>query len=114
MSSEKITRRKFFKDTAVVVGASAAATGVLGSFKPTLTATAAVLENWDKEADAIVVGSGPTGLPAAIAAAEKGASVIVLEQGKEVGGCGVIAAGILNLQGGTRIQKLNNIQDSPD
>lgn len=62
----------------------------------------------------IVVGSGPTGLPAAITAVEKGASVILLEQGKEVGGCGVISAGLLNLQGGTRIQKLNKIQDSPE
>lgn len=110
----KITRRQFFKDTAVVVGAGAAAASVLGLFKPTPAATAAIPENWDKEADVIVVGSGPTGLPAAIAAAEKGASVIVLEQGKEVGGCGVISAGLLNLQGGTRIQKLNNIEDTPD
>lgn len=107
----KITRRQFFKDTAVVVGAGAAATAGFGS----LTATrAAVLENWDKEADVIVVGSGPTGLPAAIAAFENGASVIMLEQGKEVGGCGVIAAGILDIGGGTRIQKINNVPDSPD
>jgi fumarate reductase flavoprotein subunit/urocanate reductase len=61
-----------------------------------------------------VVGSGATGLPAAIAAAEKGASVIMLEQGKEVGGCGVISSGILDIGGGTRIQKLNNVTDSPD
>jgi fumarate reductase flavoprotein subunit/urocanate reductase len=111
---DKITRRQFFKDTAIVVGAGAAAAGALGSFMPAPAAAAAVPENWDKEADVIVVGSGPTGLPAAIAAVEKGASVIVLEQGKEVGGCGVIAAGLLNLQGGTRIQELNHIQDSPE
>ena len=110
----KITRRQFFKDTAVAVGAGAAAAGVLASLTPAPAAAAAVPQNWDKEADVIVVGSGPTGLPAAIAAVEKGASVIVLEQGKEVGGCGVIAAGLLNLQGGTRIQKLNHIQDSPE
>lgn len=115
MSDEReITRRQFFKDTAVAVGAGAAAVGVLGSFVQTPAAAAAVPKNWDKEADVIVVGSGPTGLPAAIAAVEKGASVIVLEQGKEVGGCGVITAGLLNLQGGTRIQKLNQVQDSPE
>jgi succinate dehydrogenase/fumarate reductase flavoprotein subunit len=113
MSSKKITRREFFKDTAVV-GAGAAAVSVLGSSKLTANTAPAVPKNWDKEADVIVVGSGPTGLPAAIAAVEKGVSVTLLEQGKEVGGCGVIAAGILNLQGGTRIQRLNNIQDSPD
>ncbi|MGD0627187.1 MAG: FAD-dependent oxidoreductase [Thermodesulfobacteriota bacterium] len=110
----KITRRQFFKDTAVVVGAGAAATAGFGSLTATPAAGAVVPENWDKEADVIVVGSGPTGLPAAIAAVENGVSVIVLEQGKEVGGCGVITAGLLNLQGGTRIQKLNNIQDSPE
>jgi len=110
----KITRRQFFQETAAVVGGSVVTTGVLSSFKPTPVAAAVVPEKWDKEADVIVVGSGPTGLPAAIAAVEKGASVIVLEQGKEVGGCGVIAAGILDIGGGTRIQKLNNIEDSPD
>ena len=114
MSNEKaITRRQFFKDTAMTVGASAAAAGVLASFAPTPAAAAQVPEHWDREADVIVIGSGPTGLPAAIAAVEKDASVIVLEQGKEVGGCGVITAGLLNLQGGTRIQKLNKVEDSP-
>ena len=108
----KITRRQLFKDTAIVVGTGAAATGVLGSFTPTPAEAAPVPKKWDQEADVIVVGSGPTGLPAAISAVEKGASVIVLEQGKEVGGCGVIAGGILDLGGGTRIQKLNNIPDS--
>jgi len=111
---DNITRRQFFKDSAVAVGAGAATAGLLGSFAPAPARAAGVPEKWDKEADVIVVGSGPTGLPAAIEAVERGASVIVLEQGKEVGGCGVITAGLLNLQGGTRIQKLNNIQDSPD
>jgi succinate dehydrogenase/fumarate reductase flavoprotein subunit len=110
----KITRRQFFKDAAVVVGAGAAATGVLGSFTPTPAEAAPIPKKWDKEADVIVVGSGPTGLPAAIAAVEKGVSVIVVEQGKDVGGCGVISSGILGIGGGTRVQKLNNVPDSPD
>ncbi len=110
----RITRRQFFKDTAIVVGAGAAAAGVLGSLPPNPAEAAPIPKKWDKEADVIVVGSGPTGLPAAIAAVEKGASVIVIEKSKEVGGCGVIAGGILGIGGGTRIQKLNNISDSPD
>lgn len=110
----RITRRQFFQDTAIVVGAGAAATGVLGSFTPTPAEAAPIPKKWDKEADVIVVGSGPTGLAAAVAAVEKGASVTVLEQSHEVGGCGLIAGGILYLEGGTRIQKLNNISDSPD
>ena len=111
---EKISRRQFLKNTAVVAGSGVVAAGAIGSFKPASATAAPIPEKWDMEADVIVVGSGPTGLPAAIAAIEKGSSVIVLEQLKEVGGCGVINGGILHIGGGTRVQKLNGIQDSPD
>ncbi len=115
MSTEKkINRRDFLKNTAVVAGAGVVAAGGVGFFKATPAAAAVIPDKWDMEADVIVVGSGPTGLPAAIAAVEKGASVIVLEQLKEVGGCGVINGGILHIGGGTRVQKFNGIQDSPD
>jgi succinate dehydrogenase/fumarate reductase flavoprotein subunit len=110
----KVTRRQFLKSTAVVAGGGVVAAGAIGSFNPPSANAAAVPEKWDMEADVIVVGSGPTGLPAAIAAVEKGASVIVLEQLKEVGGCGVINGGILHIGGGTKVQKLNGIQDTPD
>jgi len=111
----EITRRQFVKNAAVVVGAGGAAVaGVMGSATTAQAAAAPIPKKWDREADVIVIGSGPTGLPAAIAAVEKGASLIVLEQGKEVGGCGVIAGGILNIGGGTRVQKLNKIEDTPD
>ena len=106
---EILTRRGFVKLTALGVGAATMFTG----FDPK-DAMAKVSPKWDVEADVIVVGSGPTGLPAAIAAVERGASVIVLEQGKEVGGCGAIAGGILQIGGGTRVQKLNKMEDSPD
>ena len=36
---------------------------------------------WQVEVDVVVVGSGATGLPAAIVAREAGASVIVVEAG---------------------------------
>ena len=42
--------------------------------------------NWDREADVVVIGSGATGLPAAIVAREAGASVIVVEAENHVGG----------------------------
>jgi len=38
-----------------------------------------VPEKWDAEAEVIVVGAGTAGLPAALRAAEKGATVMVLE-----------------------------------
>jgi hypothetical protein len=109
-----MTRRQFLKNSAVVAGSGVAAAGAIGSFKPNSAIAAPVPEKWDLEGDVIVVGSGPTGLPASIAAVEKGASVIVLEQLKEVGGCGVINGGILAMGGGTRIQKLIGDKDSPD
>ena len=111
---QKMNRRQFLKNSAVVAGGGVAAAGALGGFKPGAAAAASAPEKWDAEADVIVVGSGPTGLPAAVSAVEKGASVIVLEQLKEVGGCGVINGGILHIGGGTRVQKLNGITDTPD
>jgi succinate dehydrogenase/fumarate reductase flavoprotein subunit len=111
---EKITRRQFLKNTAVIAGSGVVAAGAIGAINSPSAKAATVPEKWDMEADVIVVGSGPTGLPASIAAVENGASVIVLEQLKEVGGCGVINGGILSIGGGTRIQKLRGIEDSPD
>ena len=111
-SKDKFTRRQFLKTSAIAVGTGTAAAGAIG-FSPT-PAAAAVPKKWNMEADVVVIGSGPTGLPAAISAVEKGASVIVLEQLKEVGGCGAINMGLLHIGGGTRVQKVNKIEDSPD
>ncbi len=111
---DKVSRRQFLKNTAVITGTGIAAAGTIGGFRPASAEAAPIPKKWDGEADVIVIGSGPTGLPAAIAAVEKGSSVIILEQLKDVGGCGVINGGILNIGGGTRIQKLNGIQDTPD
>ena len=47
---------------------------------------------WDEEADVVVIGSGATGLPAAIVAAEAGASVIVVEAEADIVTCPVKAA----------------------
>jgi succinate dehydrogenase/fumarate reductase flavoprotein subunit len=69
---------------------------------------------WDKEADVVVVGSGATGLPAAVAAIEAGASVILIEANFDVGGHAAISGGNLALGGGTSAQKAVGIDDSPD
>ena len=108
-----LTRRQFMKGTAVIAGGGVAV-GVLGARSPAEAAAAQIPKKWNGQADVIVVGSGPTGLPAAVAAVDRGASVLLLEQSSTVGGCGVIAGGILNIGGGTRVQKLNKIEDSPD
>ena len=69
---------------------------------------------WDREADIVVIGSGATGLPAAIAAREAGASVIVVEAENHVGGHAITSGGNLPLGGGTSYQKKYGIADSAD
>jgi predicted oxidoreductase len=72
------------------------------------------IDNWDLEADVIVVGSGAAGLPAAIKAVEGGASVIVVETNYDVGGHAIISGGHMALGGGTSAQKKYGIADLPD
>src|ERR1700734_2905590 len=69
---------------------------------------------WDREADVVVIGSGATGLPAAIVAREAGASVIVVEAENHVGGHAITSGGNLPLGGGTSYQKKYGIADSAD
>jgi succinate dehydrogenase/fumarate reductase flavoprotein subunit len=69
---------------------------------------------WDREADVVVVGSGATGLPAAIVAREAGASVIIVETQPRIGGHAITSGGNLPLGGGTVYQKKYGIEDSPD
>jgi succinate dehydrogenase/fumarate reductase flavoprotein subunit len=67
---------------------------------------------WDKEADVVVIGSG-CGCTAAIAAANLGASVIILEKAGIIGGTVLMAAGGV-AAAGTPVQKELGIQDSPE
>ncbi len=45
-----------------------------------------VPSKWDKEVDVVVLGTGGAALTAAIAAADGGASVLVLEKTHQIGG----------------------------
>ena len=74
----------------------------------------AIKDNWDLEADVIIIGSGAAGIPAAIKAVDNGASVIVVEANYDVGGHAIISGGHMALGGGTSAQKKYNIPDSPD
>jgi FAD binding domain len=69
---------------------------------------------WDREADVVVVGSGATGMPAAIVAREAGASVIVVEAENHIGGHAITSGGNLPLGGGNRYQKKYGIADSAE
>jgi len=66
------------------------------------------------ETDVVVIGSGATGLPAAIAARETGASVIVIEAEPHMGGHAIVSGGNVPLGGGTAAQKKYGIDDSPE
>ena len=66
------------------------------------------------QADVVVIGSGATGLPAAIVAREAGTSVILVEVEKHIGGHAITSGGNVPLGGGTSRQRKYDIQDSPD
>jgi succinate dehydrogenase/fumarate reductase flavoprotein subunit len=69
---------------------------------------------WNSEADVVVIGSGATGLPAAIAAREAGSSVILVEAQPHMGGHAITSGGNVPLGGGTSAQKKYGIKDCPD
>jgi succinate dehydrogenase/fumarate reductase flavoprotein subunit len=71
-------------------------------------------ERWHLEADIVVVGSGATGLPAAIVAREAGASVVVIEAQRDIGGHAMVSGGNVPLGGGTSVQRKYGIADTPD
>ena len=58
-------------------------------------------QSWDLEADVVIIGSGAAGLPAAIKAADAGASVIVVETNYDIGGHAIISGGNTPLGGGS-------------
>jgi len=72
------------------------------------------MDTWQSEADVVVIGSGATGIPAAIAAREDGASVILVEAEPHLGGHAICSGGNVPLGGGTSAQKKYGIEDSPD
>src|SRR3954453_21252311 len=100
-----IDRRGFLTSGAAVAGAAA-----------TISATPAQAEpiRWDREADVVIIGAGASGLPAAIAAREKGASVIMVEMNFDIGGRAMMSFGGLYIGGGNRLQEEADPNDTPD
>ncbi len=104
-TNTSIDRRRFLTSGAAVGGLAAAAV---------TPAQAADDIRWDREADVVVIGAGAGGLPAAIAAREKGASVIIVEVNFDIGGRAMMSFGGLYIGGGNRLQKASGSQDTPD
>src|SRR5262245_50348129 len=98
------SRRRFIKEGAAIgVGATACA-----------GAAAQAQIRWDRTADVVVVGAGASGLPAAIMARDRAASVIVIDANHDIGGHAMLSGGRVPLGGGTSIQKKYGIADSAD
>ena len=117
-----ISRKEFVKlvgtGVAVVAGSTlvqplAADTGAAEAKLPK-PAPANLPKKWDLEADVVVLGAGAVGLPAAIRAAQAGASVIVVDSNYDVGGHAIVSGGNVPLGGGTSFQKKYGIADDPE
>ena len=103
------TRRDFLENAAAAAGAVALVGGVSEAAQ-----APARPGRWNREVDVVVIGSGATGMPAAIAARERGASVIVVEANSDVGGHAIVCTGNVALGGGTSAQQKAGVVDSPD
>ncbi len=84
------------------MAASAAAAGLASQAEAQPRQSAV---HWDREADIVVIGSGASGLPAAIVARESGTSVILVEAQNHTGGHAICSGGNVPLGGGTSVQK---------
>src|ERR1700691_3430039 len=63
--------------------------------------------------DDVAVGMGAAGASAAIEAREAVADVLVIERTSGGGGSSALAGGYVYLGGGTRVQKANGFDDTP-
>ena len=68
---------------------------------------------WDIEVDVLVIGGGGCGLVSALAAAEKGAQVFLVEKDKNLGGNTSLSQAMVPAAG-TRLQKDAGVDDSPE
>ena len=107
-----LTRRDLIKN-AGLAGAAAATGGLVGA-TPAAAQAPPVPARWDREADVVIIGSGATGMPAAIVARQAGSSVIVVDANSDIGGHAICSGANIPLGGGTSVQKKAGIQDSPD
>jgi succinate dehydrogenase/fumarate reductase flavoprotein subunit len=86
MKDQKIITRRGFIKGATVAGGAIAGVAMLGGKVESQTTPGSAARKWDREADVVIVGSGASGLSAAVEAAGSQAKVIVLEKLPGIGG----------------------------
>jgi succinate dehydrogenase/fumarate reductase flavoprotein subunit len=108
--ASRTTRRRFLTSTAAAgVGGAATLAGLGAAVQAQAQGV-----RWNREVDVVVIGAGASGLPAAIAARDAGASVLVVEQHFDIGGIAIMSGGMIHLGGGNSFQKQKGVEDSPD
>ena len=112
---KKINRRDFTREAGLggVAMAGVGAGPFLEANNPK-SMSETLPKEWDLEAEVVVIGSGATGLPAAIRAADQGVSVIVVDANYDIGGHGIFSGGHVALGGGTSAQKKYGSEDAPE
>lgn len=108
-----VSRRSFITGAAAAgVLATLGLAGCAPQDKQTASAaTSGADTKWDEECDVLVVGSGYTGLAAALEAKNAGADVKVIEKTARVGGNSALAAGDFAVCNSS-VQKREGVQDS--
>ncbi len=128
--NRKLTRREFVKETALKGGAALA----IGAGSMAMPVSAMANQNTSKisgtidgprrtyfepgreisiinDADVVVVGGGPAGVAAALAAARNGADTVLVERYGQLGGMatGGLVICIMPMSGGTKEQQIAGI-----
>ena len=103
-----------------ITGATITSEAIRDAVRAAIAASGADLSKYDVKiakkagpaetmsADVVVVGAGASGTAAALAAAESGAKVIVLEKGPAPGGAGQIASGLFAVESSLQKAKFKN------
>ena len=82
-ASSSVSRRDFLRNAGLAAAGAAVGASALSLAGCAEQGNTPEQDSWDKEADVVVVGFGGAGACAAIAAADAGASVILLEKNAE-------------------------------
>ncbi|MGA3086675.1 MAG: flavocytochrome c [Thermodesulfobacteriota bacterium] len=114
ISENKLTRRNFLKTTGVAGAAAITIGGMAIQPSGSQAAQDDMPKKWDETYDIVIIGSGFAGLAAAIEAKNAGAKdVVVIEKMPVYGGNSVINGGDFCAPG-TKLQKENGVEDSPE